>query len=169
MKVNTVNQKRARITCAESLEQLLDVKGIAAMEGLEDENTALSTAEGYVQEDLQDVVTDDVADIIADNRLLFSPESEVAYQELIALLQKDEVRQAVIYKLSKALSRRNTAKALSEEDNDELKGMIAYDEACNRADSLESQAKAIRDQLPVFESYLRNKYPTIRLNKDFTD
>lgn len=169
MKISTVNQKRARITCAESLEQLLDVQNVAAMEGLEDENQALAKAESYAQDDLKDVLADDVADTIVDNRLLFSTEPEVAYAEFLALIQQDEVKASIIYRLSKALSRRNTAKALIDEDDDELRGMIAYDEACNRADSLESQAKAIRDQLPVFESYLRNKYPTIRLNKDFED
>ena len=172
MKVNRVNQKRARITCAESLEQLLDVQSIAAMEGLEDENQALAKAESYAQDDLKDVLAQDVADAIVDNRLMFSKQPEVAYAEFLALIQQDEVKQTIIYRLAKALSLRDNAKSYIEggtEGDDELKGMIAYDEACRRADSLENQANAIREQLPVLESYWRTKHPGIKLSKDFTD
>ena len=169
MKINRVNQKRAKITCAESLEQLLDVRSVAAMEGLGDENQALARAESYAQDDLKDVLAQDVADAIVDNRLMFSEQSDVAYAEFLALIQMDEVKQTIIYRLAKALSLRNNAKSVVDDDDDELKGMIAYDEACARADSLESQAKAIRDQLPVLESYLRTKHPKIRLSKDFTE
>ena len=169
MKVNTVNHKRARITCAGSLEQLLDVKNVAAMEGLEDENQALAKAEQYAQDDLKDVLAEDVADAVVDNRLLFSQQPDVAYAEFIALIQTEEVKQTIIYRLARALSLRNNAKSVVDDNDEELKGMIAYDEACNRANSLESQAKAIRDQLPVLESYLRAKYPKIKLSKDFTD